>query len=202
MKKVFITSVIALAAVLAANTASAAITSYMSVGSSGAQVSELQTWLISKGFDISAISTGAAAKGYFGQQTKAALVKYQASVGLPATGFFGPLTLAKVNGTGGGTMTPMTCPVGYTCTPTAGTPTTPGTVNTGTTGVITTPGIAGSLAVSLQSTPSNGTSLSKGQEADVVQYKLQAGSSDMALTSIALDVNNRLWLYADTVTSS
>ncbi len=205
MKKIFITSVVALALILgSAASAQAAFTTYLTVGSRGADVTALQTWLISNGFDISAISSGAAAKGYFGQQTKAAVVKYQASVGLPATGFVGPLTIAKLNGTAGNsgmTPPPFACPVGYTCTMTPGGTVPPGQqTNTGTTGVITTPGVAGSLAVSLQATPSNGTSLSKGQEADVASYKLQAGSSDMALTSIALDVNNRLWLYADRIT--
>jgi peptidoglycan hydrolase-like protein with peptidoglycan-binding domain len=204
MKKYLITGAVAAATILGSVAMTyAAFTTYLTVGSTGADVTALQSWLINNGYSIPAISSGAAAKGYFGQQTKAAVVAYQAKMGLPATGFVGPLTIAKLNGTatGGVTMTPMTCPAGYTCTPTAGTTTTGGsTVNTGTTGVITTPGIAGSLAVSLQSTPSNGTSLAKGQEADVVQYKLQAGSSDMALTSIALDVNNRLWLYADTIT--
>ena len=215
MKKIFISSIVALALILgSAGSASAAFSSYLTVGSTGADVTALQSWLITNGFDIPSISAGTAAKGYFGQQTKAAVVKYQASVGLPATGFVGPLTIAKLNGTAGVSMTPVSCPIGYTCS--ANTPvvapscplgytcvantTTGTTVNTGTTGTIMTPGVAGSLALSLQATPSNGTSLSKGQEADVVTYKIQAGASDMSLTSIALDVNNRLWLYASSIT--
>jgi peptidoglycan hydrolase-like protein with peptidoglycan-binding domain len=196
MKKAFITSIVALALILgSAASANAAITSYMSVGSSGAQVSELQTWLIAKGFDIPAISSGAAAKGYFGQQTKAAVVKYQMSVGLPSTGFFGPLTLAKVNGTGGVSMTPVSCPAGYVCTPAAGT--TP--VVIANPGTITTPGVAGTITFVIQGSPS-GASLDKGESEDVVRYKLQSSASDMQVTSIALDFDTRLWLYASAVT--
>ncbi len=195
MKKVLISSIIALALVLGSTaSANAAFSAYLTVGSTGADVSALQTWLISQGFAIPAISNGAAQTGYFGQQTKAAVVKYQASVGLPATGFVGPLTIAKLNG-GAVAMAPVACPAGYTCTANPGTtPVTPATP-----GVITTPGVAGTLAVSLQGSPS-GASLDKGESEDVVRYKLQAAASDMQVTSIAIDFDARLWLYASSIT--
>ncbi len=202
MKRIFITSVVALALILGSVVAAQALSgytfsSYLKVGSTGADVSALQNFLMGAGFDIPSISSGAAQTGYFGQQTKAAVVKYQGSVGLPTTGFVGPLTVAKLNGTSGAVASgAVVCPVGYTCTATPGA-STPVVAGTGT---ITTPGVGGSLAISLQATPSNGTSLSKGQEADVVTYKLQAGSSDMSLSSMYLDFNNRLWLYASSVT--
>ncbi|MEK7510878.1 MAG: peptidoglycan-binding protein [Patescibacteria group bacterium] len=70
----------------------------LTIGSSGADVTALQNWLISKGFAIAAGATG-----YFGGQTQAALAKYQASVGItPAAGYFGPMTRAKVNASAGG----------------------------------------------------------------------------------------------------
>jgi len=103
----------------------------LTVGSTGADVTALQTWLIANGYDIPSISSGVAAKGYFGSQTKTAVAKYQTAVGLPAFGFFGPLTQAKLN-VGGGTVivpsTPTTvmCPVGFNCIPVGGsTPSTP-----------------------------------------------------------------------------
>ena len=66
----------------------------LTLGSSGADVTALQNWLISKGHAIAAGATG-----YFGAQTKAALSAYQASAGItPAAGYFGPITRAKVNG--------------------------------------------------------------------------------------------------------
>lgn len=217
MKKVLIASGVAvLAMAMIVSAQGYTFNTNLTVGSTGADVVALQTWLIANGFDISAITNGSAAKGYFGSQTKAAVVKYQASKGIPSTGFVGPLTRGALNAGGGaasvGTMTcpagftctanntPVTveCPVGYTCTPQAGTTVAPGTVVTG--GSITTPGVAGTLSVSLQSTPSNGTSVDKGNTADVVRYKLQAGASDMAVSSIALDFDSRFWLYASSVT--
>ncbi len=69
----------------------------LTVGSTGADVSALQKWLISKGHVIAAGATGT-----FGAQTKAALMAYQASAGIsPAAGYFGPITRAKVNAMGG-----------------------------------------------------------------------------------------------------
>ncbi|MFA6458780.1 MAG: peptidoglycan-binding domain-containing protein [Candidatus Paceibacterota bacterium] len=201
MKRILMTAGVA---VLALTTVVAAqgytFNTNLTVGSRGADVVALQTWLVANGFSIPAIESGAAAKGYFGSQTKTAVMQYQASRGIPNTGFVGPLTRGALNAGGGvvtvpgGTMT--TCPAGYVCTPVPGT-TNPGTVS-GPTG-ITTPGVAGTLVASLQSTPSNGTSLSKGQEADVATYKLQAGASDMAVTSLQLDFDNRLWLYAGSI---
>jgi peptidoglycan hydrolase-like protein with peptidoglycan-binding domain len=69
----------------------------LSVGVSGDDVTNLQTLLIDKGFDIPAISSGLSNKGYFGSQTKIAVSKFQASVGIPNTGFIGPLTREKLN---------------------------------------------------------------------------------------------------------
>jgi hypothetical protein len=58
---------------------------------SGSDVKTLQTLLISKGFLPAGKNTGT-----FGAQTLAALKKYQASVGVTATGYFGPRTRAGV----------------------------------------------------------------------------------------------------------
>jgi len=69
----------------------------LTVGSSGDDVISLQTWLISKSFDIPAISSGKTAKGYFGEQTRSAVASYQKSVGLPAYGFFGYMTRASID---------------------------------------------------------------------------------------------------------
>ncbi len=81
----------ALALSLVVSAGAATFTMNLTMGSSGADVTALQTWLIGKGFSIPAGATG-----YFGAQTKAAVVAYQATKGLPATGYFGPLTRAAV----------------------------------------------------------------------------------------------------------
>lgn len=70
----------------------------LTIGSTGAEVTALQNWLISKGFAIPAGATG-----YFGAQTQSALAAYQAANGIsPAAGYFGPITRAKVNASAGG----------------------------------------------------------------------------------------------------
>src|SRR6185436_13937734 len=105
--------------------AGVAITADLTVGSSGAQVSALQSALVSQGYLVMPAGT---AMGYFGSLTKAAVMKWQAAVGLPATGYFGPLSRAKFNGSVSGTV--------------------PGTtIGGGTTvgGGITTPGVEGTL---------------------------------------------------------
>lgn len=63
------------------------------VGTKGTDVELLQTTLIAKGFLV--LPSGVT-RGYFGALTSAALAKYQASVGLPAVGVFGPMTRAKL----------------------------------------------------------------------------------------------------------
>lgn len=217
MKKVLIASgiaVLALATIVGAQSYS--FSANLTVGSTGADVVALQTWLGANGFTIPAIASGAAAKGYFGSQTKAAVIAYQTKVGLPPTGFVGPLTRGKLNA--GGTVTTtssngtsmtttITCPVGYTCTPNPATTVTAVTTGATSTTVavaapvgIATPGIPGTLAVSLWSTPSNGTTVYKGQAYDVASYKVQASASDMGLNSISLDFDSRIWLYAGTIT--
>jgi peptidoglycan hydrolase-like protein with peptidoglycan-binding domain len=78
---------------LTAVSADAAYSRNLTVGSTGADVSELQAFLNAK------VGAGLPVTGYFGNLTKAALAKYQASVGIsPAAGYFGPITMEKVKG--------------------------------------------------------------------------------------------------------
>lgn len=87
----------------------------LTVGSTGADVVALQDWLSAKGY--LSIPAGTS-KGYFGQLTKTAVAAYQASAGLPATGFVGPQTRAKLNASASvstpSTPTTPTTPVGLT----------------------------------------------------------------------------------------
>jgi hypothetical protein len=145
-------------------------TKNLQIGSIGADVVALQTFLVGKGFGVSDLSLGGAKdKGYFGPSTAAALTQYQKSVGLPASGYgsFGPLTRAKVNGE---------------CNGTNPNP------------------ISSNISVYLYPSPS-GVSVYKGQSYDVAAYKLHASvASDMSVQSVSLDFNNRLWLYANSIT--
>lgn len=202
MKKIFITSIVALALVLGSTSVSNAqsgyvFSNYLTVGSTGADVSALQTFLIASGFDIPAISSGAAAKGYFGQQTKAAVVKYQASVGLPNTGFVGPLTVAKLNGTSGVVaVAPVACPAGYTCTALPGT--VPPVVGNPAQGTVPA-GTDGSVTVSLSSFAGNNT-IKKGETKDMVAVKLQATAAPVSVTRFDVRFDKRPWLYFSTLT--
>ena len=64
----------------------------LTIGSTGASVTNLQNSLIAMGFSISAGATG-----YFGTQTQAAVAAWQASKNItPAVGYFGPKTRAAV----------------------------------------------------------------------------------------------------------
>lgn len=94
-----------IAALQGANaSASVTFTRDLTNGSSGADVTALQNWLISRGFTISAGATG-----YFGPQTVAALARFQAANGIaPAAGYFGPVTRAKVNAMAGTPSNPTT----------------------------------------------------------------------------------------------
>lgn len=64
----------------------------LTIGSQGAEVTSLQTWLMAEGEVIPAGATG-----YFGSQTQAALASWQAANGVsPAVGYYGPITKAAV----------------------------------------------------------------------------------------------------------
>jgi hypothetical protein len=74
-------------------TSSAVFNRNLTIGSTGADVTALQAWLIAKGHTIPAGATG-----YFGPQTRAALAAYQSASGIaPAYGFFGPITRGRIN---------------------------------------------------------------------------------------------------------
>ncbi len=66
-------------------------TKTLQVGSTGTEVTELQKRLTSEGVYAGPVT------GYFGQLTKAGVMKYQAAHGLPSVGVVGPLTRAQLN---------------------------------------------------------------------------------------------------------
>jgi hypothetical protein len=89
---------------------------FLTIGSRGADVVALQTVLLADGYSIPLISSGAAAKGYFGPSTAYALGQYQIRNGIyhagSATGILDAQTMAYLNANACAT-----------------TPTTPGTGN-------------------------------------------------------------------------
>ncbi len=71
----------------------------LQMGDKGVDVKSLQAYLNAHGFPVAANGSGSKGKetNTFGPATKAALKKFQASVGIPATGNFGPLTRNYIN---------------------------------------------------------------------------------------------------------
>ena len=65
--------------------------------SMGTEVANLQNLLISKGFDIPSITTANTPAGSFDEDTRNAVMKYQSSKRIRATGYVGPLTMASLN---------------------------------------------------------------------------------------------------------
>ena len=207
MKKVLLTTGIAVLAL--ATLVSAAYDVNLTVGSTGTDVVALQTALISAGFDIPAITSGAAAPGYFGSQTKAAVKLYQASrvPAIPNTGFVGPLTRGALNGGGVATAPVSNCLAGWSaatyqgvsyCLP-------PGTSLPA--GSVVTPVVAGtpaldnttdgSITVTINTSPANATIMKKGDTANVMSAKFKATAGPVSVSRYDYRFDKRAWLYFD-----
>ncbi len=81
---------------------SCSFTRDLTTGVSGDDVTCLQKALMAAGYGIPAISSGAASYGYFGSQTVSAVIAWQKAAGVsPASGYFGPISRAHWNLSGG-----------------------------------------------------------------------------------------------------
>ncbi|MCX6716261.1 MAG: peptidoglycan-binding domain-containing protein, partial [Candidatus Taylorbacteria bacterium] len=165
--------------------------SNLSVGSTGPGVVALQTALMSAGYNIPSIASGAASKGYFGSQTQAAVKLYQAANGVPSTGFVGPLTRAVLNGGAVAAAPSSACPAGYVCTLASGAP---APVTGGTINGITTPGVPGIMTVSAG--PISSAVLNVGQKmVPLISVRVQAQYSDIDVQSVTLALGNNTAIY-------
>lgn len=161
--------------------------------------------------------------GVYGNGTEMKVKAWQATNGLKADGIFGPASMAKAKGmvagpvqgacpTGYVTTTPVaplfascvlatpaqgSCPTGYvTVAPVA--PTFATCAAASATVVI---GTEGSVAFDYNSVPTNNISIKKGDtDASAVAFKIKASSGDMKITRLWVDVDSRLWLYANKAT--
>lgn len=163
------------------STSAYTFTQNLTIGSKGADVTALQNFLASKGF------LTATARGYFGALTKAALAKYQASVGItPASGYFGQITRAQLNQVAVVTPTPTT-----TGTPT---PTTTGTPSTGSS--------EGVLTVDLNPAPAAGTKVYEGNtDVAVLGLKIKAQNSNITIQRVKVGLGTDSTIYSKVLTS-
>jgi hypothetical protein len=161
------------------------------MGSKGADVTALQTFLIGKGFSIPAGATG-----YFGGQTKAALAAYQSAKGItPAVGYFGPLTMASVNSQGGANTTTTTtttttvagCAAGAMFSSTTGQSC--GTTTTTTGGSVVLQGAGGSVS-NFQTIGASSITMGASGSQQVNGFSFTATGSDLNIGRIYYDVVN------------
>lgn len=199
-------------------TVAATFNADLTIGSTGADVTALQNWLISKGFSIPAGATG-----YFGSQTQSAVAAFQIANNIaPSAGYFGPKTRAVVNAMAGGSITGGTtipgcaagamyssttgascagavvtvpgCTAGAMFSSTTGASCTGGTVTGGTSGTITTPGAEGILTVTAG--PISNSVVNVGQtQVPVMTIRAQAQNSDIAVQRVQLDLGNNTNIY-------
>lgn len=196
MKKIFS---IALAVAFAFSAVSAvsaqsmtnAFNTNLTLGSRGADVVSLQSFLESKG--LLTMPAGVA-KGYFGGLTKSAVVAYQISKGVtPASGYFGPLTRATANADTTTTTTTTTpgCPAGalFNSMTGASCATTTTTTTTTTTGTVTTSGVEGTLDTKLAASPANNANVQTQNDVPVYGIEFKARVADSVVQTVDLQVS-------------
>lgn len=148
------------------NTTGYNFTQNLTVGSTGADVTSLQQFLVGGGY---LNMPAGVSYGYFGPLTRSAVAAWQAANGIsPAVGYFGPISRAKAN-TMGGVVTP-------------GTPSTPGAG-------ITTPGVEGTITATLNPTPVSGVKVYEGDNRKgALGIKLEAKTSDMRVERVKVQL--------------
>lgn len=143
----------------------------LTMGSKGADVTALQNLLISKGYSIPAGATG-----YFGAQTRSAVMAWQSAAGItPAAGYFGPKSRAAVNA--------MTTTTTTTTTTTGGT-----TMNNN--------GVEGIITADLNPTPGSGNTLHENDKmAQFIGIRIKAQQSDLKVQRVKLDLGTNTAFY-------
>ena len=147
-------------------TSCVAIPAPLTMGAKGANVIALQNYLIAAKQSIPAGATG-----FFGGQTKAALAAFQSANGImPAVGYYGPVTAAK--------MAAMCTPV----TPAPGT-TTPGTTTPGTSEALK--GGEASLS-NYKANSGDDSSVAEGDQGSVAEFKFDVDDADVKISRVDL----------------
>lgn len=181
-------TVVAPVAASAQSASGYAFNTNLTIGSRGADVIALQSFLESKG--LLTMPAGVA-KGYFGTLTKSAVRAYQLARAItPAAGYFGPITRAQVMGevsTGGTTTTTTTsagCPAGALFNSMTGASCTTTTTTT------TTSGVEGNLDVRLAPTPANNANIQTSNDVPVYGIEAKATIGNVAIQTIDLEVSS------------
>lgn len=156
--------------------ASVTFTQNLTLGSTGAEVSSLQQYLVAQGH---LVMPAGVAFGYFGPLTQAAVAKWQAANGVaPAVGYWGSISRARYVAVAGST--PGTTTGGGTVT------------NVG--GGITTPGVEGTITVT--SSPVSTGSVYEGDKmVPVLAFKARAQNSDILVQRVKLDLGTLTTIY-------
>ncbi len=156
-----------------------ALTKDLTIGSKGADVTTLQTWLVEEGY---LVMPAGVPMGYFGTLTQKALAQWQAENAVtPAAGYFGPKTRGVI-----ATLTTVVVP------PVSGTPVpgcTAGMLYSPTTGQpcsSTTPPSSsvneeGSIAADLAATPANNANVRSMSDVSIYGIDIDAIGSDMTV---------------------
>jgi len=152
--------------------------SNLTMGSTGAEVVSLQSFLEGEGFMT--IPAGVS-KGYFGPLTRAGLASYQASQGIvPPVGYFGPITRAN--------LAQKCAAYQYDNTD--------GSDNSDSDTGITTIGEEGTISVTLNPTPSTGKTVREGDEEEaILGFRIEAQNSDVSVQRIKLNLGTSSTIY-------
>jgi peptidoglycan hydrolase-like protein with peptidoglycan-binding domain len=169
-------AVVALALVAGASNADAAFARYLTVGSTGTDVTELQTILVSGGY---LVMPAGVPMGTFGQLTKNAVAKWQAAVGLPATGYFGPLSIAKIGGAVSGQF-PAGCSSASGYSSTTGMKCDAANSNSGSTGGSIGGGDGDFKDFDILGNPDS-TDIGEGETEEVLGFEFEANDSDLKI---------------------
>jgi len=193
--------VVAIALVVAIPASAASFERNLTVGSTGADVTALQTTLVGGGY-LAVNPTG-----FFGALTKAAVVKYQIANGISGTGFVGPLTRAVLNGAAPVVSTGGLCPNGMTlasnCTQAPGVVVSVPLCPNGNTlasncstapGTVSQNGTDGTLTAAQSSYVSSGIQVKKGETKNVLATTLKASIGPVTVTRAGVHFSARPWL--------
>jgi len=196
--------VVAIALTVTTVASAASFDDNLTIGSTGAEVTALQTFLVGGGYLTMPAGVN---MGYFGALTQAALAKYQVAKGItPAVGYFGPITRAAVNAGGavaGGALCPNGMTLASNCTQAPGVVVSVPLCPNGMTlasncvtapGTVSANGTDGTLTAAPSSYVGSGIQVKKGETKNVLATTLKASVGPVTVTRAGVHFSARPWL--------